>query len=1496
MMDFWRICRFLTFLFYVKALRGTALCGIRSAFHWRYSIVFCCLAGLATPAWSQVTLPLVAIHDSELTRALELIPATNGTPSGAGTTGFQWWPTNWHYFTLPEGLKEMLRSDGTAFAVLGDSDVSAGALLTSNGLPAYPILVSLASEAIRDDEISQFTNYVAAGGFLFVGSSSFTRDTNGISRGDFAIAGPMGLHMIVPGLTNWTSNATFTATSSHRLLAHIPQGTLAWQLPSASEEISWPEANHVPFAPTGLRHLMWRVRPTGATVLAQADASPYLLVTPYGKGWFIYVAAMQPLINHGGWAPGMYSYGIVRNAIEWAFQCSKAPVQKLSPWPFPYDAAVIFRHDMEAIPSLINSIEISAQYEFNRGANGDYYFCTGELRENMTNVAATVASLNRAVSNYNATVAPHNGGLTNINIYSPPLTTNSYDYWHWGPDEVLDLSPPGYSDGTAYALASLSNSFSDIAGWVTNTNNGSGLKLWVAPYFNATREASYQIQEQLGIQVTGDQKLGPFPHWTVSTQTPDKLYSFLTLPVSDWFLGTQVGQDMESGHTTNTVHALVDYYTRIGALINLYSHSSSDGSGPAGVVASDYVNYSLSKPRVWPVNAVAVYNWWQRRNAPQFVPGLDTNGNQSVSTLAISGAIDTNSAVELLAPSSAWFGLQVLTNGVMADTNSYRTNNQVIKLLVGTSVTNVQVSYSLPPVASDDFYTGPQGSPIVVSAPGVLSNDITGIANLSLSASLLVGPAHGSLTLSNNGGFSYTPNSNFFGADSFSYRAGDGQTNSNPATVTFMITPPGYLFYDDLTRATNPSTLAPWTQQLGNWTVTNNSMTSTSPTNAYGYAWYHDPSWTNYTAQARIRFSTLGAWGGGIGGRLNPATGSHYGAWIYPDGSVGGSMVLKLVKFEGWTTWSFAPMQQVSLPAVGTNWHTLTLSFSGTNISVYFDGLLKINAVDNNYDSVPAFVTGGITVDMYSDPVPYVKMMDDVMVASTNAPLIMQPPANLTVNAGSNATFNVIALGPGLNYQWRFGNTPIAGQTNSTLTVSNADGTDAGNYFVVVSNATAVVTSTPGILTVLDPFISGQPQSRTNNAGTTATFTVTANGSPTLRYRWFKNGVGMSNGGRISGVTTASLSISSVQGGDDANYTVTVSNNFSTVTSAPPAILTVIDPFISAQPASRTNNPGTTATFTVSASGAPTLNYRWFRNGSPLSNGGNISGATSTTLSVNNVFGPDEAVYTVTVSNSFGVVTSAPPALLTVNDPLITGQPQSRTNNAGTTANFTVAVTGTATLNYQWFRNGVGLNDGGNISGSMTSTLSVNNVLGPDGASYTVSVSNAFGSVTSTPPALLTVIDPIITAQPQSRTNVPGTSASFTVGVTGTLPSYQWLKGTNTLDGQTNSTFTISSVAVSDAGSYNVIVSNSFGTATSSNAILTIASQPVIQYIDFTNGVATVTWTSIPGQGYRLQYLDDLSGTNWTDQVPDILATGSTASNTNTASASVRYYRIFVLP
>src|SRR5689334_13255702 len=189
------------------------------------------ISPLSGPA--QEIRPLVAIHDSELTRALETIPATAPTPSGPGTTGYEWWASDWHYFVIPESMAEALRSDGTAFTTVGDSNIIAGALLT-NGQPRYPIVISLASEAISDQEIAPFTNYVAAGGFLFVGSSAFTRNTNGASRSDFAFANELGLHLLAPGLTNWAANNTFTKTTNqptHRLVNDIPAGQLTWRMP-----------------------------------------------------------------------------------------------------------------------------------------------------------------------------------------------------------------------------------------------------------------------------------------------------------------------------------------------------------------------------------------------------------------------------------------------------------------------------------------------------------------------------------------------------------------------------------------------------------------------------------------------------------------------------------------------------------------------------------------------------------------------------------------------------------------------------------------------------------------------------------------------------------------------------------------------------------------------------------------------------------------------------------------------------------------------------------------------------------------------------------------------------------------------------------------------------------------------------------------------------------------------------------------------------------------
>src|SRR5205814_3931282 len=156
--------------------------------------------------------------------------------------------------------------------------------------------------------------------------------------------------------------------------------------------------------------------------------------------------------------------------------------------------------------------------------------CTGTVRDDAPNPNTIIAGMRRATTNYGATIAPHNGGLKNPNNAS--LVRGQYDYWHWGPDEALDVTPAGYSSGKAYASASISNSFRDVEGWLSGITNG--LRAWVGCYFNATREASFDLQAQLNIKIAGEQKLSPFPHWTLSTQTSGKRYPLLSEPVTDW--------------------------------------------------------------------------------------------------------------------------------------------------------------------------------------------------------------------------------------------------------------------------------------------------------------------------------------------------------------------------------------------------------------------------------------------------------------------------------------------------------------------------------------------------------------------------------------------------------------------------------------------------------------------------------------------------------------------------------------------------------------------------------------------------------------------------------------------------------------------------------------------------------------------------------------------------------------------------------------------------
>jgi len=366
----------------------------------------------------------------------------------------------------------------------------------------------------------------------------------------------------------------------------------------------------------------------------------------------------------------------------------------------------------------------------------------------------------------------------------------------------------------------------------------------------------------------------------------------------------------------------------------------------------------------------------------------------------------------------------------------------------------------------------------------------------------------------------------------------------------------------------------------------------------------------------------------------------------------------------------------------------------------------------------------------------------------------------------------------------------------------------AANYWVdVVFKATSSTA----------PSISSQPASKTVILGQTASFSVTATGTTPLSYQWQKNGAA------ISGATSSSYTTPATTSTDNgAQFAVVVSNNVGKVTSSSATLTVNSAPSITAQPTSKTVTAGQSATFAVTATGSAPLSYQWQKNGTA------ISGATSTSYTTPaETIADNGAQFSAVVSNTVGSVTSSA-AALTVNAatvaPSITAQPASQTVTAGQTASFSVTVTGTAPLTYQWKKNGTA------ISGATSSGYTTPATTSSDsGAQFTVAVSNTAGSITSSA-ATLTVnaatVAPSITAQPANQTITAGQTATFSVAATGTAPlSYQWQKNGAAINSATAASYTTPVTSSADSGTqFTVVVSNAVGSSSSSAATLTVDS------------------------------------------------------------------------
>jgi len=259
-----------------------------------------------------------------------------------------------------------------------------------------------------------------------------------------------------------------------------------------------------------------------------------------------------------------------------------------------------------------------------------------------------------------------------------------------------------YSNGYDYARDSIQISYQDIENWfgdIDNGREGCGAagncpRTWVSPFFNSGRDRSLKIISDLHSIVMGEQKISPFPHWTLADdpKISSHRYTPLAIPVSDWFIGSNIAQSIESGHTPDTIHKLVDFYYQKGYLINLYGHNSTEKG-----LMKDYASYVVKKPRVWSANSVELYDWWVKRDGLTVTPEFTRVGKKAIAKAYLSGTGDMQAAVELKLPywnSSPATILEVRLDGKQIDMNAYRLTNYGVKVRVGVSGQQVEVIYN----------------------------------------------------------------------------------------------------------------------------------------------------------------------------------------------------------------------------------------------------------------------------------------------------------------------------------------------------------------------------------------------------------------------------------------------------------------------------------------------------------------------------------------------------------------------------------------------------------------------------------------------------------------------------------------------------------------------------------------------------------------------------------------------------------------------------------
>ncbi len=478
----------------------------------------------------------------------------------------------------------------------------------------------------------------------------------------------------------------------------------------------------------------------------------------------------------------------------------------------------------------------------------------------------------------------------------------------------------------------------------------------------------------------------------------------------------------------------------------------------------------------------------------------------------------------------------------------------------------------------------------------------------------------------------------------------------------------------------------------------------------------------------------------------------------------------------------------------------------------------------------------------------------------------------LTNNGGTTLTMSLAVNSPARD-RIPPGSLPALFDQRGTVRPQPVGGQgDAGAIEAFLTNAAPVF---------VPPFLT----STNLRAGTNYTLQALAVATNAISYFWQKDGTNIPN------ANSSTYTLSPVLASDAGNYVLIATNLFGAATSTVATITVDATPQISAHPTNLVISPTANTSFFVGASPTSGMSYYWYHDGVRV-------GPNAATLPISNAGPADRGAYFVVVSNAYGIATSQVATLsfnfLALN--FIT-QPASITAIEGQTTNLAAVVSAFGNLaSFQWYFAGAPIGPAAVVSNAtaLTNLLTLPNVSSANVGAYSVVVTNAYLSLTSSVAALSLnpAAPPAFTRQPTNLTARAGTNVTFQAYAIGTAPlDYFWLKnGAPISPPATGPSLTLPNVQSTDAASYAAVATNGFGAATSVVAVLTVDSVPRIltNLVDLLVSPGLDTNFSVVADGPALLYV-------WTHNSQRITnATDATLAITNAGPADRGTYQVVV--